>query len=464
MRRREFNQLPWFFLSLGLANCTHNSQSSRQSSRQSSTFDTAKTLSIWWQQGFYPEETDALRTIIDQWEKNNGIKVQLVIIPQKDILKEIESAIASGNPPDIFYAGVADLTIIPRLAWNNQLVDVSDVIQPLKNWYSEGVLAGVNYQNKVAKKRSYYAVPIMQSAIHIHYWQDILTEIGQAKGAIPRDWQGFWRFWEEVQGQLRQSSYPNMYSIGMPMSMSLDTYNNFEQFLEAYNVKLIDKNGKLRLDDSQVKEGIEAALKQYTRFYINKNVPPDAVDWDNTGNNVTLLSRTSLMTVNHTLSVPGSQRQDTEIYTKQLSTVKWPNKPSGELMRFIIEIKQVILFKASTKQEYAKNFLSYLAQPQNLQAYTEGSQGRYLPVMPKLFEKPFWKNPSDPHISVALQQLQNTRPAYQVLNPAYSEVAAQNVWGEVIRKIVVDNLSIKEATNRAIDQINKIFSNWYKPS
>ncbi|MGK7878390.1 MAG: extracellular solute-binding protein [Xenococcaceae cyanobacterium] len=457
MRRRKFTQLSsWFLLGLGLAQCTNNSKSVTEKS----TSDKSDALRIWWQQGFYPEETDAIEKIIAEWEQESGIQAKLDIIPQKDILKEIESAIASGNPPDIFYAGVGDLTIIPRLAWNNQLADVSEVIDPLKDWYSESVLGGVNYQNKVAGKRSYYAVPIMQSAIHIHYWQDLLTEMGEKKDAIPKDWQGFWQFWEQAQDKLHKSGNPNMYSIGMPMSLSLDTYNNFEQFLEAYNAKLIDENGKSLLDNPQTRQAIAAALKEYSSFYKNGKVPPDSVDWDNTGNNVTLLSRTSLMTVNHTLSAPGSQRQDKDVYYNQLSTVKWPNKPSGEPMRFVVEIKQVIVFEASDKKDTAKDFLSYLAQPQNLEAYTEGAQGRYLPVMPKLFEKPFWQDQADPHIQVALQQLQNTRPAYQVFNPAYGEVAAQNVWGTVIRKIAVDNLSIEEATNQAIEQIQQIFADW----
>ncbi|NES19060.1 MAG: carbohydrate ABC transporter substrate-binding protein [Symploca sp. SIO3E6] len=457
MQRREFTRLSsWFLLGLGLTQCATNPQSSTPESSSKNNDE----LSIWWQQGFYPEETDALAQIIAEWEKETGIKVVLDIIPQKDILKEIESAIASGNTPDIFYAGVADLTIIPRLAWNNQLADVSEVIEPLEDLYSKSVLAGVNYQNQVANQRGYYAVPIMQSAIHIHYWQDLLNKMGQDQESIPKDWEGFWQFWEEAQEQLPKSGQSDIYSVGMPMSLSLDTYNNFEQFLEAYDVELLDENGKLQVDDPQVRQGIANAIENYASFYKNGTVPPEAVDWDNTGNNVALLSRTSLMTVNHTLSAPGSQRQDKDVYYQQLSTVKWPNKPSGESMRFVVEIKQAVIFEASANQETAKSFLSYLAQPENLEAYVEGAQGRYLPVMPQLFEKPFWTNPEDPHISVAVQQLQKTRPAYQVFNPAYGEVAAQNVWGEVMRKIAVDGLSTEQATEEAIEHIKQIFADW----
>jgi multiple sugar transport system substrate-binding protein len=346
------------------------------------------------------------------------------------------------------------------LAWNNKLVAVNDILEPLKDLYDPIALEGVNYQNKVTGKRNYYAVPIMQSAIHIHYWQAMLTEIGISRKNIPRDWKGFWQFWEQAQDRLRQAGFSDVYSVGMPISFCLDTYNNFEQFLEAYDVQILDREGRLQVDQPDVRQGIAKALTQYTQFQKNGKVPPEAVDWDNTGNNKSLLNRKSLMTVNHTLSVPGSQRQAENIYYNRLATVPWPNKPNGRPMRYVLEVKQVVLFKSSKKQEIAKNFLSYLAQPGKLQKYAEGSQARYLPVMPMLFKEPFWQDAADVHIAVALQQLKNTRPAYQVFNPAYGEVAAQNVWGNVIRRISAENLSTEQATDQAIEEIQKIFANW----
>ena len=455
-RRYLIQRLGLFVCSLGLANCNVSiPKSIPENVHKNNEF-----LEIWWQKGFYPEETNAIETLIAQWQQSNQIPVRLKTIPQKDILHEIELALASGNPPDLFYSGAADLTIIPRLAWNNQLVDLSEVIADIQDHYGKQVLAGVNYQNKVTGDRHYYALPIMQSAIHIHYWQDILNQLGIKPSSIPQDWQEFWQFWLQVQNTLHQNGYRDMHSIGMPMSMSLDTYNNFEQFLEAYNVTLLDQNGNLQVNDRQVQEQLASALAEYTSFYQQDRVPKDALDWDNTGNNVTLLSKNSLMTVNHTLSVPGSQRQDPETYYNKLATVKWPNKPSGEAMRYVVELKQVVLFATSQHQEAAKNFLAYLAQPQNLEAYVEGALGRYLPVMEKLFQEPFWQDPKDSHISVAVQQLQNTRPAYQVCHPAYGEVALQNVWGQAIGKMLANNLSAKQATNFATTKIQQIFRDW----
>ena len=129
-------------------------------------------------------------------------------------------------------------------------------------------------------------------------------------------------------------------------------------------------------------------------------------------------------------------------------------------MRYVVELKQAIILAQSKKQEIAKDFLTYLAQPENLSAYTKGAQGRYLPVMPELFDDPFWQEQRDTHISVAVKQLQNTRPAYQVLNSAYGEVADQNVWGKVLRKMALGELDSQAAADEAITTIQQIFDNW----
>lgn len=458
MKRRTFSQLSLCALGGTLISCSAAKKNPITPNSNASD----KSLKIWWQEGFYPEEIDTLKRIIEDWKVQSQVDVDLRVIPQKDILAALDRALTQGadDIPDIFYSGSADLTTIPRLAWNGGLVDVSDVIQPIENYYTPNVLEGVNYQNKIAANRSYYAVPLMQSAIHIHYWEDLLINaVGERRVTIPKDWQSFWDFWQNVHSTLQANQGSDIYSVGMPMSLSLDTYNNFEQFLEAHNIEVLDESGNFAITASN-REAFVNAIEDYASFFKDGTVPPDAVNWDNTGNNVSLLSRKSLMTVNHTLSAPGSQRSDSDTYYEKLATVEWPSKPDGSPMRYVIEIKQAVILSQSTQPEAAKDFLAFLAQPQNLSAYTKGAQGRYLPVMPELFEDPFWKDPQDTHISVAVEQLQNTRPAYQVVNPAYGEVAGQNVWGQIMNKIALGELDSNAAADEAIQTIQQIFSDW----
>ena len=443
-----------FLLGLGLANCDSKPVSREELNSNS------KELTIWWSQGFYPEETDQLVKIVAAWEEKSQVPVKLTLISNKDILHQFKVAMKQNNLPDVFFSNIASTDLIPILAWQDLLTDVSEVIEPLKNSYTEEALKSVYYLNKVANQLSYYALPIFQSSIYIHYWEDLLESINYSAKSIPNDWNGFWQFWERSQLSLRQKNNSNIYAYGLPMSLSWETFDIFEQFLEAYDVRLLDENGGALLKDGQVLKGVTAALEKYTSFYIKHEVPPKAINWTDPNNNINFLSRLSLMTVNPTLSIPGSQTYDREIYQNQLATINWPNKPSGESMRYITQIAQVIIPKTAKNQAIAKNFLSHLAQPENLEEYIRGSQGRFFPVMPELLKDPFWQNSDDPHTSIATKQFQKTRLPYVTYNPGYTEVRNQNIWSNAIKQIIIEGSPPQIVAREAIEQIEQILADW----
>ena len=45
---------------------------------------------------------------------------------------------------------------------------------------------------------------------------------------------------------------------------SSDSFYSFLTFMDAYNVKLVDDNGKLLVDDPKVRAGLINALRDYT--------------------------------------------------------------------------------------------------------------------------------------------------------------------------------------------------------
>ena len=63
----------------------------------------------------------------------------------------------SGVVPDIINVG--DYFFAVLSAWNDQLVDLTDVIETQKSLFTPTALQTVNAYNSVAKKRSYYMIP-----------------------------------------------------------------------------------------------------------------------------------------------------------------------------------------------------------------------------------------------------------------------------------------------------------------
>jgi multiple sugar transport system substrate-binding protein len=57
-------------------------------------------------------------------------------------------------------------------------------------------------------------------------------------------------------------------------SNSSDTIFAYMMFLNAYDVKIADENGKLLVDDPKNREGMIKALESYTKPFKDRCVPP----------------------------------------------------------------------------------------------------------------------------------------------------------------------------------------------
>ncbi len=419
-----------------------------------------RVLEIWWDKGFYPEEDEALQQVLSEWEQETGNQVRLSLHNNDELFLKTERAIQADNPPDVLMNDAADRFLNPGLAWQGKLADLADLIEPIKDSYSDPVLASVYFYNKREKKRSYYAIPIHIGIPHIFYWRDLLQQAGQSEQDIPQDWDAFWKFWQQVQEELPTEG---IYGLGLPMSVeAADTDDIFEQILEAYNVEILNSEGELQVDNPQVRQGIIDCINWYTQFYTQGYVPPKAVKWLNPDNNRSLLNKLVVMTPNQSLSIPAAVKQNKDIYYHQLVTTAYPDKPNGKPMRYIAMIRQAIVLADSNKQKLAKEFLAYFNQPEVLSKYLKAAGGRYLPVNKQILTDTFWTDPTDPHISTAIQpflQEEITLP-YTVLNPAYSIVLKDSIWGKALTKVVLDRRSPEQAADEAIAQIKEIFAQW----
>lgn len=311
-------------------------------------------LQIWWDKGFTLEEDEALKQIVDNWQKESGKQIKLSFYSNDELPEKVQRAIRAGNPLDLVMGSSSERELNPRLAWEGKLADVSEIIEPIKNSYSESALKAINYFNNVEGKRSYYGVPISQLTIHVFYWRVLLKQAGKNEADIPQDWDGFWNFWQQVQDDLQAQSpqaKQQVYGLGFPLSAgAADTYYQFEQILEANNIGILSEAGELIIEQPEIRQGIIDSLKWYTDFYHAGYVPPDAVDWLNPDNNRSLLKRSIIMTPNTTLSIAAAVRKDEEIDLKQLGIVEFPNKPDGTPISHLVAVNSVVLLEDSQHQ------------------------------------------------------------------------------------------------------------------
>ncbi len=232
-------------------------------------------LTVWWVKGFYKSEDDALFEAIKKYEAKSGVKIDLSQYAVQDMIPKTVSALDAGSPPDVAYADVYDFQVAGKWAFEGKLEDLSGVLEPLKKDYAPNTLETANLYNDKTKQKAYYAFPMKQQTMHIQYWSDLLEAAGFKDADLPKGWKEYWAFWcDKAQPALRKATGKRDFAIGMPMGVdSSDSFYSFLTFMDAYNVKLVDDDGKLLVDDPKVKQGLIGALTDYTAPSLKGCVP-----------------------------------------------------------------------------------------------------------------------------------------------------------------------------------------------
>src|SRR5947209_6913855 len=98
----------------------------------------AMTAEVWWTQGFAQEEDIAFKKIVADYEKASGNTIDYSIAPYAPMRQKIVSAVTSGVVPDLFQNTPAE--IIALYAWQDKLIDVTDIVETQKSQYTETAL------------------------------------------------------------------------------------------------------------------------------------------------------------------------------------------------------------------------------------------------------------------------------------------------------------------------------------
>src|SRR5262245_3185713 len=258
---------------------------------------------VWWVKGFYPSEDAALYEAIKKFEAKTGVKVELSQYAVQDGIPKTVAALDAGTPPDVAYIDVYDFQVLGKWAFEGKLEDLTDILVPLKNTFLPNTLETVYLYNDKTKKKAYYGFPLKQQTMHTFYWKDMLAEAGDTN--IPETWKEYWAFWcDKAQPDYRKKTSKRIFGTGFPMGVdSSDSYYSFLTFMDAYNVKLVDEDGKLLVNDPKVRAGLVNALRDYTTPYTKGCTPPSATSWKDPDNNVAFHNKTTIMTHNATISI-----------------------------------------------------------------------------------------------------------------------------------------------------------------
>lgn len=428
-------------------------------------------LTVWWVKGFYKAEDDALFDVIKKFEAKTNVKVELSQYPVQDTIPKTVAALDSKNPPDVAYSDVYDFQVTAKWAFDGKLEDLSDVLTPLKGNFTPNTIETTYLYNDVAKKRAYYAFPMKQQTMHIEYWKDMLAEAGLKQSDIPTKWADYWSFWcEKAQPAHRKATGKRTFGIGMPMGVdSTDSFYSFLTFADAYNVKMVDNNGKLMVDDPKTRAGLISAMRDYTSVYAKGCTPPSSTSWKDPDNNVAFHNRTTMMTHNATISIAAKWLDDAnnpalsaedrakgkKAYYEDIVTAGFPSKPDGGKMIYRTAVKTGVVFTDSKNKARAKEFVQFFMNEINLTPYVEGSLGRWFPVTKVGQASDFWN--ADVHRkAVHAQYAAGTVPFEFTKNYKFTVVNNENVWAKAMNRVINEKIPVDKAVDEMIARIKAI--------
>jgi multiple sugar transport system substrate-binding protein len=429
------------------------------------------TITVWWGKGFYKSEDDALLNVVKKFQEKTGIKVEISQYAIQDMIPKTVAALDSGTVPDVAYSDSYDVQAQGKWAYEGKLEDLSDILLPMKSAFAPNTLETAYLYNGVAKKKAYYGFPLKQQSMHVQIWGDMLEKAGFKASDIPTKWEDYWSFWcDKVQPAIRKATGQRIYGIGQPMGVeSTDSFQSFYTFMDAYNVKLVDDDGKLLVDDPKVREGLIHALKDYTDTYIKGCTPPSSTTWKDPDNNVAFHNKTIVMTHNFTISIAAKWFEDStnpaltdeqraagkKAYGQDIITASFPNKPDGTPIKYRSDVKTGLIFTNAQHKAQAKEFVKFLMQEENLGPYVEGALGRWFPVTIAGQQSPFWQ--ADRHRKAVYNQFTGgTTPFDFTKNYKFTILNNENVWAKAMNRVVSEKVPVDKAVDELIARIKEV--------
>jgi multiple sugar transport system substrate-binding protein len=150
-------------------------------------------LVVWWEQGVYPEEDEAVREIVAAFEQGSGKRVELVLGRQEELLGKTLAAIETGRRPPDFIFTVISIQHYEQWAYEGRLVDLTDAIGAMAAQFDQAALERVTLLDGTTGRRGLYMLPMGLASHHVHAWMSLLASASNSRaGQRPKSTPAFW--------------------------------------------------------------------------------------------------------------------------------------------------------------------------------------------------------------------------------------------------------------------------------
>jgi multiple sugar transport system substrate-binding protein len=338
---------------------------------------------------------------------------------------------------------------------DDKLEDVTDVVAPQKSKLSETALLNSTCYNATTRQRSFYLVPVKQAVAPFHVWGDLVTKAGFKLSDAPKTWDAFWDFFKPVQTALRAKGMRKVYAMGMQITTVGPNDGNglFSHFLIANGGQnIVTKDGKLHVDDPQVREAAIRSVAYMTNCYQDGYIPLEALTWNDADDNNAYHEKQFVMNLDGTLSPELAMINNKKAYYEEAVVMDLPNRNDGAPMAAVQGAGGGFIPKGARNVAVAKDFLRFFIQPEVMNANLKNGLGRWVPVMPQIvMDDPWWTDTrDDPHRATYAHEavFGPTLPAYAGFNPAWGVVNAEQLWGVAHADVIKHGMTPTAAVDK----------------
>jgi multiple sugar transport system substrate-binding protein len=423
----------------------------------------ATTATVWWVQGFAQEEDFAFQQMVADYQKASGNTIDYSILPFAAVRQKEVAAVTSGVVPDIIDLGDYFFGVLS--AWNDQLVDLTDVIETQKSLFMPTALQTGFAYNNVTKKRGYYMIPNRMAVTPFHVWKSLLDKAGYKPSDIPKTWDAFLDFFPQVAEKLRAQGMRNVFAYSIMISaVGFDAIGHIDHLMLAYGGKdLFTADGKVHTDDPKIRE---AAVKVVTRLAtaFKSGFMPSAIqNWNDNDDNNAFHSKLLVMDLDGTISTEVALWKQKDEYNDIL-TLGLPLGDDGKPVTGVMGTQALVVPKGAPNISVAKDFLKYSIEPKVLAALLKAGLGRRLPPMTSIVEndKAYWLDPNNQPLAAYTQQgiYGPTIAPYEVFNPARAQVSTEHVFPLAILDVINKGVTPEVAIDTAFKRCETIFGKY----
>jgi multiple sugar transport system substrate-binding protein len=422
----------------------------------------AKTATVWWTQGFVPEEDSAFRKLVADYEKASGNKVDFTIVPFAPLRQKEISAITSGVVPDVME--FADFEFCALQSWDGHLLEVADVVDTQKSKYNETALVSVSCYDNTTKRRAIHAVPMKAAATPFHIWKSLVEKGGGNPSAIPKTWDAFIDYFLPIQEKLQEQGMRHTYATGFVVStIGVDPINTFNSFVTAYGGKdIVTPDGKYHGSDAPIKAALVKALTKMTTLFKEHHIPPSSLNWNDADDNNAFHSKLCVVDYDGSLSTEVALIHNKAEYD-DIITHPLPTSDDGKELPSQVGVFGAVIPKGAKNVAAGKEFLKYAIQPEVLGEYLKGGLGRWAPPMPSIVKgDPWWLSSEDPHRKVHTEMavLGPIFPWYEAYSPAIAQVNSEHLYQVAFADVTSQGTAPEAAMDKAIKRAEAIFAQY----